>query len=234
MHMQWHSSPGPMDEPSLITTSDGSHTLYRADLDETYHSRHGAVQESMHVFIQQGLDFLMGFAGKKQIAVLEIGFGTGLNALLTAEAAQHTGAEISYTSLEAFPIAESLWLKLNYAQGTTQQALFQSLHRAPWSAFAAVQPGFRLLKIDQTLQQVLLTPGTFDLIYFDAFAPAKQPEMWELPMLEKVTQAMANKSVFVTYCAKGQLKRDLRDLGLQVESLPGPPGKKEMVRAVKG
>lgn len=222
-----------MDEPSLITTSDGSHSLYRADLDETYHSRHGAIQESMHVFILQGLDFLIDLTGKKQVAILEIGFGTGLNALLTAETARRTGADIAYTSLEAFPIAESLWSKLNYAQGETQQALFQSLHRAPWSVSTAIQPHFNLLKIHQTLQDVELTRASFDLVYFDAFAPAKQPEMWEISMLEKVTQAMGDHSVFVTYCAKGQLKRDLRDMGLQVETLPGPPGKKEMVRAVK-
>jgi tRNA U34 5-methylaminomethyl-2-thiouridine-forming methyltransferase MnmC len=222
-----------MDEPSIITTSDGSHSLYRADLDETYHSRHGAVQESVHVFIHHGLDFLIGLTGKKQITILEIGFGTGLNALLTAEAALRTGVTISYTSLEAFPIAEPLWSRLNYAQGEVQQALFQSLHRAPWSVSTAVQPQFVLFKIHQTLQEVALVPSSFDLVYFDAFGPAKQPEMWELPILEKVTQAMGDNSLFVTYCAKGQLKRDLRDLGLQVETLPGPPGKKEMVRAIK-
>ena len=223
-----------MDEPSLITTADGSHSLYRADLDETYHSRHGAIQESMHVFIHQGLDFLTGLTDKKQIAVLEIGFGTGLNALLAAEAASRTGRAITYTSLEALPVAEPLWSELNYAQDPQEQARFESLHRAPWGVLTAIQRDFGLLKMHQTLQEAVLTPGLFDLVFFDAFAPAKQPEMWELPMLDKVTQAMGDKSVFVTYCAKGQLKRDLRDLGLQVETLPGPPGKKEMVRAVKG
>jgi tRNA U34 5-methylaminomethyl-2-thiouridine-forming methyltransferase MnmC len=222
-----------MDEPSLITTSDGSQSLYRADLDETYHSRHGAVQESMHVFIHQGLDLLKNLTSRKSMAILEIGFGTGLNALLAAEAAQGTGPDISYTSLEAFPIAEPLWSRLNYAQGPEQEALFQALHRAPWGVLTLVQPRFQLLKLHQTLQEVQLAPGSFDLVFFDAFAPAKQPEMWERPVLEKVTQAMGAQSVFVTYCAKGQLKRDLRDLGLQVETLPGPPGKKEMVRATK-
>jgi len=222
-----------MDEPSLITTSDGSHSLYRADLDETYHSRHGAVQESIHVFIRQGLDFLTSLTGQKELSILEVGFGTGLNALLAAEAAQRNGLDISYTSLEAFPITEPLWSRLNYAQGGEQQTLFQALHRAPWGVPALVEPGFRLLKIHQTLQETMLKPASFDLIFFDAFAPAKQPEMWALPVLDKVTQAMGHKSVFVTYCAKGQLKRDLRDLGLRVETLPGPPGKKEMVRGMK-
>lgn len=222
-----------MDEPSLIVTSDGSHSLYRADIDETYHSRHGAVQESMHVFIHQGFDFLLGLTGKKQLSILEIGFGTGLNALLTAEAAQHQGVNVVYTSLEAFPIAEPLWSKLNYAQGVMQQELFKALHRAPWSTPADINANFRLLKIHDTLQQANLALAPFDLIYFDAFAPAKQPEMWEMPVLGKVTQGMGDNSVFVTYCAKGQLKRDLRALGLEVETLPGPPGKKEMVRAVK-
>ena len=222
-----------MDEPSLITTSDGSHSLYRADLDETYHSRHGAVQESMHVFIHQGFDFLVNLAPRKDVAILEIGFGTGLNALLTAEAGQRTGLDIFYTSLEAFPITEPLWSKLNYAQEAAQQTLFKSLHLAPWGDIVDVRPDFHLLKLHLTLQEVQLTSAAFDLVYFDAFGPAKQPEMWERPMLERVIETMTRKSIFVTYCAKGQLKRDLRDLGLQVETLAGPPGKKEMVRAIK-
>lgn len=222
-----------MDEPRLIITSDGSHSLYRADLDETYHSRHGAIQESMYVFVRQGLNFLIDRTGKKQISILEIGFGTGLNALLTAEAAQKTGTGILYTSLEAFPLAAPLWSQLNYAHGEAQQALFQSLHVAPWSEQVAISENFHLLKLHDTLQQVPLAQTAFDLVYFDAFAPAKQPEMWALPMLQKVAQAMGNKSVFVTYCAKGQLKRDLQALGFVVETLPGPPGKKEMVRAIK-
>jgi tRNA U34 5-methylaminomethyl-2-thiouridine-forming methyltransferase MnmC len=222
-----------MDEPSLIVTSDGSHSLYRADIDETYHSRHGAIQESMHVFIQQGFDFLISLTGKSQISILEIGFGTGLNALLTAEASQRMEIEVAYTSLEALPIDEPLWSKLNYAQGDVQHALFQSLHQAPWAVQTDISQHFRLLKIHDTLQHADLSSAPFDLIYFDAFAPAKQPEMWEMPVLSKVTQAMGANSLFVTYCAKGQLKRDLRTLGLEVETLPGPPGKKEMVRAVK-
>jgi tRNA U34 5-methylaminomethyl-2-thiouridine-forming methyltransferase MnmC len=217
----------------IITTSDGSHSLLNRELNETYHSVHGAVQESVHVFIKNGFDFLVQHADPENVNILEIGFGTGLNALLTVQRTASLKTQITYTSLEAYPVAEETWSRLNYPSSAEMQAVFENLHRAFWNIEASVASNFKLMKLHQTLQQTTLGPASFDLVYFDAFAPSKQPEMWTLEMLGKVVDAMRPAAVFVTYCAKGQLKRDLRSLGLTVETLPGPPGKKEMVRAVR-
>jgi tRNA U34 5-methylaminomethyl-2-thiouridine-forming methyltransferase MnmC len=191
--------------------------LLNTELDETYHSIHGAVQESMHVFIKNGLDLI----DKEPINVFEVGFGTGLNALLTAL----SGKKVNYTSIEAFPLPEEVYTQLNYEP----VELLLQLHRQQ----QLTTSNFQLTKIYTTLQSFDLADLTFDIIYYDAFAPSKQPEMWEFPMIEKVCSALTTGGIFVTYCAKGQLKRDLRSLGMEVETLPGPPGKKEMVRGVK-
>ncbi|HEU5290232.1 MAG TPA: tRNA (5-methylaminomethyl-2-thiouridine)(34)-methyltransferase MnmD [Cyclobacteriaceae bacterium] len=220
-------------EVEIIPTYDGSHTLLNKELDETYHSRHGALQESRHVFIQRGLEVVNKNFQNSVINILEVGFGTGLNALLTLQS-QADGIQINYTSLEAFPIAENTWSKLNYAESDESKVLFEKLHRANWDQAVKISPAFQLRKLHTTLQQVALEKNHYDLIYFDAFAPNKQPEMWELPMLKKIVEAMQPGGVFVTYCAKGQLKRDLQSLSLQVETLQGPPGKREMVRGRKG
>lgn len=217
----------------IITTSDGSHSLLNRELNETYHSVHGAVQESIHVFIKNGFDFLVQHANPENMAILEVGFGTGLNALLTVQRAASLKNHITYTSLEAYPVMEEIWSKLNYPSSAEMQAVFKDLHQASWNTEASIAPNFKLTKLHQTLQQTTLAPASVDLVYFDAFAPSKQPEMWTLEVLGKVVDTMRQEAVFVTYCAKGQLKRDLRSLGLTVETLPGPPGKKEMVRAVR-
>jgi tRNA U34 5-methylaminomethyl-2-thiouridine-forming methyltransferase MnmC len=214
----------------IIATNDGSSSLYNEELDETYHSRHGAVQESAYVFIEQGLRFLLTRHKPQPVSILEVGFGTGLNVLLTLYEALQGGTQINYTSLETFPISEEVWTKLNYPD---PQQLFSKIHQSPWGQWSELNSNFRLKKINNEVQNEAFMPGDFDLIYFDAFAPNKQPEMWELPVLAKIVDAMKPGAVFVTYCAKGQLKRDLKSLELNVESLPGPPGKREMVRAVK-
>lgn len=220
-----------MSSLKIITTNDGSHSLLNEQLNETYHSRHGAVQESLYVFIKHGLDFVS--QSKKEIKILEIGFGTGLNALLTAQSAKANNLNVHYTSLEAFPVEENIWSKLNYVDSPEATTLFEKLHRAKWNEEELITPNFKLTKLETTLQSVQLKPTHFDLIYFDAFAPNKQPEMWEQPILKKISDAMNAGGVFVTYCAKGQLKRDLQQVGLTVETLSGPPGKREMVRGVK-
>lgn len=218
-----------MSKLELIVTSDGSHSLLNTALDETYHSRHGALQESLHVFIKHGLQFFQEKNHPKKVSVLEIGFGTGLNTLLTA---QHTSdGVIEYTSLEGFPVDEEIWSRLNYADTDDSKQLFRKLHAATWGEPIEINSKFILTKKHTTLQEVDLSLATFDVIYYDAFAPNKQPEMWEMPMLRKVVERLSSNGVFVTYCAKGQLKRDLKSLGLNVETLQGPPGKKEMVRA---
>lgn len=220
----------------IISTEDGSHSLINHQLDETYHSRHGAVQESVHVFIQHGLNYFLENHPTDTIRILEVGFGTGLNALLTLHKSQSKNQSIEYTSLEAFPVAEHLVMQLNYPELIALadgRGLFQKLHASPWNAIEKITSYFHLKKIEGRIQELGLPKNYFDIIFFDAFAPNKQPDMWELSVLSKVFDAMKSNAVFVTYCAKGQLKRDLKSLGLLVESLLGPPGKREMIRARK-
>jgi tRNA U34 5-methylaminomethyl-2-thiouridine-forming methyltransferase MnmC len=221
-----------MSSLKIITTHDGSHSLLHEQLNETYHSIHGAIQESKHVFIEHGLAFVQN-SGKQEMQILEVGFGTGLNALLTLQYALTHKLIIHYTTVEAFPVEENVWSKLNYTESTDSRIWFQKLHHANWDEWINISPEFQIRKLKSTLQEVALEQEYFDLIYFDAFAPNKQPEMWEVTLLKKVVEAVKPKGVFVTYCAKGQLKRDLRSLQLTIESLPGPPGKREMVRAQK-
>lgn len=219
-----------MSEIKLFITGDGSHSLFNEKMNETYHSRHGAVRESQHVFIEQGFHNLIEKQKLPVVSILEVGFGTGLNALLTAHEAIQKKRMVQYTSLETFPVPSEIWEQLNYPD---PEHVFSNLHQAEWHRWVEIHSHFQLLKLETSLQTVELNPQVFDLIYFDAFAPGKQPELWELPILYKVTNTLKPGGVFVTYCAKGQLKRDLKAVGLQVESLPGPPGKREMVRATR-
>ena len=217
----------------IITTSDGSHSLLNTDLNETYHSNHGALQESIHVFINHGLKFLIETYSPNSVNIFEVGFGTGLNALLTLQQSINSDIIFNYTSIEAFPLEKDIWSELNYGSAVGMQEQFKQLHEAVWNTWVEINPNFRLRKLNDTLQEISLENEAFNLIYFDAFAPSKQPEMWEMRILQKMVQIMTTKSVFVTYCAKGQLKRDLKSLGLDIETLTGPPGKKEMVRGLK-
>lgn len=219
-----------MNTIKIIVTGDGSHSLFNEALDETYHSRHGALQESLHVFIVHGFRYFVQKQKSKSVSILEVGFGTGLNALLTLAEAIESDISVAYTSLETYPLSEEVWVKLNYPDTHNR---FKELHRAEWEKWSQINSQFKLLKLEKSLQDVELDSQPYDLIYFDAFAPTKQPELWELKVLEKVVKTLKSGGMFVTYCAKGQLKRDLKSLGLIVESLPGPPGKREMVRALK-
>lgn len=224
-----------MSELKIIVTEDGSHSLYNADLNETYHSFHGAVQESKHVFIKEGLDYLKSEQSLKQINVLEVGFGTGLNALLALEWANENEIKVNFTTLEPFPLKAELYQHLNYAQfisGESVQERFLALHDGPWDEMHSQGALFSLYKTEQRLQS-FITESKFNVIFFDAFAPNKQSEMWGLPVLSKAVGNLVDGGVLVTYCAQGQLKRDLKYLGMEVQTLPGPPGKKEMVRAIK-
>lgn len=216
----------------IITTEDGSNTLRNPALGETYHSVHGAIRESVHVFIENGLKPFIG-KDKPEISIFEVGFGTGLNAVLSLEIARAQKQKVKYTTIEPYPLPENIWSNLNYPHALDNVYDYPSLHRSPWQIGTTLDPYFELFKIQTTLQEAKLGAESFDLVYFDAFAPSKQPELWELPMLEKVVAALKPGGVLVTYCAKGQLKRDLTSIRMVVETLSGPPGKKEMVRASK-
>jgi tRNA U34 5-methylaminomethyl-2-thiouridine-forming methyltransferase MnmC len=219
-------------DPELVITSDGSHTLRVTSLNENYHSTHGALQESMHVFIHNGFDKI----NLTEIRVLEVGLGTGLNALLTAKAAANSQKEVYYTAIEPFPLPGTLTSQLNYPQLIAHPKAilwFDKIHSGEWGVETSLSNEFKLLKQQATLQSVNLPGNFFDLVYFDAFAPQKQAEMWTREMFAKCYDSMSNESSLVTYCAKGQVKRDLRSVGFVVESLPGPPGKREMIRAIR-
>jgi len=218
---------------NLIITEDGSHSLQVPSLDETYHSSHGAIQESQHVFIKNGLQYWIEKNKQKKLSIFEVGFGTGLNALLTTLAASELGIKVNYQSIELYPLANEIFSKLNYSKllGCDQQD-FERLHTSKWEVPLSITNHLTLHKTEASFQN--FDPAcTYDLIYFDAFAPSKQPEMWSYQMIEKCFNMLNANGVFVTYSAKGQLKRDLKQAGFSVESLPGPPGKFEMVRAVK-
>jgi tRNA U34 5-methylaminomethyl-2-thiouridine-forming methyltransferase MnmC len=225
-----------VDELIVIHTEDGSTSLFHSALQETYHSVHGAIQESQHVFIEAGLHHWLRVSNRQTISILEIGFGTGLNALLTALAAEKVGVEIEYETIEAFPLAMELVRLLNYPaiiDTDNSKSVFENLHQAEWRKPKKISRYFDFLKNDLKLQETDFGDEKFDLIFFDAFGPDKQPDMWERSNLIKLARAMKSQGVFVTYSAKGQLKRDLVSLGLLVEKIPGPPGKREMIRATK-
>lgn len=226
-----------MREVKVIKTEDGSSSLFLPELNETYHSHHGALGESQHVFIRMGLDhWLSEHPDANCLRIFEVGFGTGLNALLAYEAAGRWGGRIRYTTLEPYPLGEETVVALNYASmlsGGSYSNVFYNMHAAAWNESERMGPHFELLKYRMKLEDFMPSPSAYDLIFFDAFAPSKQAELWEKELLERIAAIMAPGAVFTTYCAKGQLKRDLKAVGLQVETLPGAPGKKEMVRATK-
>lgn len=215
----------------IIESGDGSHTLYVPELDETYHSRHGAVAESEHVFIESGLSFYAQKNTKQPIRILEVGMGTGLNVLLTIKKAQELHLQIEFVTLEKYPLDIALTEKLNYPELNKHDAhrtYFSEIHRCAWGEQNEIAPNFKLTKIQQGLSE--FTTSGFDVIYYDAFAPTKQPELWTLETLQHVASLCSPETVFVTYCSKGQVRRDLISVGFEMEKIPGPPGKREMLR----
>jgi tRNA U34 5-methylaminomethyl-2-thiouridine-forming methyltransferase MnmC len=213
----------------ILKSSDGSHTLYLPDMDETYHSRHGAVQEAMHVFIQNGL--LYKAEEQHEISVLEIGWGTGLNSLLTYKIAKSQGLHVKYTGIEKFPVSQEVLEQLNYKDWGEDEFL-QKAYATQWGSEERIAGDFELTKIEDDVLN-LKFENEFDVVYFDAFGPRAQGEMWTKEVFEVIYKALKPTGVFVTYCAKGQVRRDLQKVGFVMERLPGPPGKREMLRGVK-
>jgi len=217
-------------QPQLIVTSDGSHSLKIDEIGETYHSVHGAIQESKHVFIDAGLNY---FSDKEEINILEIGLGTALNAFFTF--IENKKIKINYTAIEAYPLDLNLIEHFNYSEqlnATDIQEKFRLFHTCDWDKIIPFSNLFYFQKHHIKLQDCELNPN-IDLVYFDAFAPRVQPEMWESSVFEKLYNKMNSKAILVTYCAKGEVKRTLKSVGFKVETLQGPPGKREMIRALK-
>ena len=217
-------------EPVLMETADSSHTLSLPSLGETYHSRFGAIQESLHVFIRNG--FLT--TEQDPLHILEVGFGTGLNALLTLLEARRQQRTVHYTALELYPLKRSIVTRLNYCRllEEADESLFLKMHDLPWDREHLLTESFTLLKLHDDLTTCHL-PGTYDLVYFDAFSAEVQPEMWSPEIFARTGKAMAPGGILVTYAAKGAVRRALQENGFRVEKPAGPPGKREMIRAVK-
>lgn len=220
-------------ERQIMVTADGSKTIHIPEWNEQYHSTHGALQEAKHVFLKNGFDLL---ESDTSVKILEVGFGTGLNAILTLEAALKRNQKVHYVGLEAYPVSAREIEELNYVElfkNEELKALYLLMHTSPWNEEVEILPGFTLEKRHQKMKTFETQSEQFDLIYFDAFGPRTQPEMWELPVLQEMNRIASQNGFFVTYCAKGQVKRDLKSVGFDVEVLPGPPGKREMTRATK-
>lgn len=216
-------------------TDDGSATLYLQLLNEHYHSTHGACQESMHVFINAGLFLFKNV--KNEINILEVGMGTGLNVLLTARFAEDNKININYLALEPFPIDDHILRQLNYeklpALNIPENWIDKVIDVTKSSYPVKLHSGFHLFVMKQPLEEIIFLQH-FDLIYFDAFGPQVQPEIWSEKNFSKIFNAMNPGGILVTYCAKGAVRRVMKNIGFNVERLPGPPGKREMLRAKKG
>ena len=215
---------------NLLITEDGSHTLFVPEIDECYHSTHGAIQESRHVFIDAGLKQCV----KSEINVLEIGFGTGLNAFLTMIEAEKIGKRICYTSLEKYPVNTENIFQLNYPNeiATANRENFEKLHTSEWNENIQISPFFSLKKIEADFTSFTFNE-MFDVIFFDAFSPEKQPEMWTEELFKTLFTHCNTDAILTTYCAKGFVRRAMQEVGFEVERLPGPPGKREILRARK-
>ena len=216
----------------IVETGDGSKTIRIVDLDENYHSSHGALQEALHVFIKNGL---LEFKEKSQISIFEMGFGTGLNTFLSAIKSSELKLKIEYSGVEAFPISEDEIIDLEYAQlvGDENVELYKIIHSSSWEEMNEISAFFTLKKIKNHLQNLELEKESFDIIYYDAFGPRVQDEMWSVELFQKMYDSLKVGGFLVTYCAKGQVKRNMKEVGFTIEPLPGPPGKREMTRAWK-
>lgn len=218
-----------MQKRELKITEDGSHTLFVPEIDECYHSTKGAVQESLHIFIEAGLMQ----CSKPEVNILEIGFGTGLNAFLTLLKSQELNQTINYTGIELYPIPVEKALQLNYPEFLNEDSsFFNKIHISPWNEAVQIMENFTLIKLNADFTKFDLE-GQFDVIYFDAFSPEKQLEMWSDKMFKKLYLCAFENAVMTTYCSKGVVRRGMESVGFSVEKLPGPPGKREILRARK-
>lgn len=216
---------------TIITTADGSKTIHLEAWDEQYHSKHGAIQEAYHVFIAHGLSAVQ----KSNISILEIGFGTGLNALITLLEAASKDLQINYTGVERYPVISAELDQLNYIselKAEEYKELFLAMHTTSWEEEAEITPYFRVKKQQKDFKEIK-DVQEYDLIYFDAFGARVQPELWTEEIFQRMFNSLKNNGILVTYAAKGSVRRAMLAVGFHVERLPGPPGKREMLRATR-
>ena len=218
---------------NLFLTNDGSHSVMSEQFAVAYHSKHGAIQETQHVFIEAGLKYKA--ATQAEMSILEIGFGTGLNAFMSFLEAERLNLKIDYTTVEACPLSMESVNQLNYVEKLDAFAfdtVFKHMHTCAWDEQHPLSKNFNFTKL-QTDFILIDFKNRFDIIYFDAFAPEAQPHLWTPEMMQKMYDALKPEGILTTYCAKGIVKRTLKSVGFSIESLAGPLGKREMTRAKK-
>ena len=219
-----------MHKREAIITEDGSSSLYIEEWDESYHSKHGAIAEAEHIFIKMGLEL---FKNKENISILEIGFGTGLNTLISLSE-KPIKQYIKYFGVEKYPLNSNELKALNYSSElNVSERLFEKIHSSNWNELSTITDSFILNKIKCDFAEIELPNESIDLIYFDAFSPRFQPELWHENIFKLMYETLKQGGVLVTYCAKGEVRRTMQKLGFKMERLPGPPGKREMLRATK-
>ncbi len=217
----------------IIQTEDGSSSLFNEELNESYHSKYGAINESMHVFIETGLNRLKGL---DTINILEIGLGTGLNAFLSCIHGEKNKSNINYVAIEPYPLEKKIFDQMNYEVCINDQnakLYFSKIHEVAWGQTNTIHKKFKITKLNNKLELYQPPSNFFNLIYFDAFSPDIQPELWSIPNFIKIFESLQQNGILVTYCAKGQVRRDLEAAGFITERIPGPKGKREMLRATK-
>ncbi len=215
----------------IIVTSDGSTSIHLPDWEESYHSKHGAIQEAKHVFIKNGLSLFIG----QSVSILEIGFGTGLNAIITFLESQLLNQMVDYVGVEGFPISSQEVLQMNYVNqlnATDFKAVFELFHLCKWEENVTISNHFRLTKRNQLFNEID-DINQFDLIYFDAFGYRVQPELWSLEIFTRMYKSLKSGGILVTYACRGPIKRAMIEAGFEIEKLDGPPGKREMLRGRK-
>lgn len=216
----------------ILITQDGSITIHMPEWNESYHSKHGAIQEAYHVFIHNGLDF---FTDQNEISILEIGFGTGLNAFITLLEAQKRNQKIQYTGVEAYPIDMNIYKKLNYPElldADDKQETFLSLHQAKWQKNTCIADFFSLEKHQMKFEEITFE-NHFDLIYFDAFGFRVQPELWSEAIFSRMYRALKPGGILTTYACRSVISNNLKSAGFEIKKVPGPVGKREMTIAYK-
>lgn len=215
----------------IIITSDGSTSIHLPEWEESYHSKHGAIQEAQHVFIKNGLSLCKG----QSVSVLEIGFGTGLNAFITFLESQKNNQNINYVGVEGFPISPEEVLQMNYVDQLNAnqfESEFKIMHTSDWEENVTISDTFRLTKRKQLFNDIN-DKNQFDIIYFDAFGYRVQPELWSVKIFTKMFEALKKDGVLVTYACRGPIKNAMKEAGFKIEKLAGPPGKREMLRGWK-
>ena len=223
-----------MYQKRIIISEDGSHTIELIGQNEQYHSTHGAIQESNHVYIKNGIERIA--QNTKTISVLEVGMGTGLNVLLTWIYAKENELKINYHAVEAYPVEKDIWNRLNYAAQVIKpgsEEIFSKIHNSKWNETFELDSNFSFTKMEESIIDSNLPTEAYDVVYFDAFNPELEPELWTAELFQKIYSAMMPESVLSTYSTKGIVKRAMKSCGFKIEKKPGPPGKREILNAVK-